>query len=1009
MYVENDIPKYLMYFNLDEYQESEFATIKKIIKHIANNRYYTIDMQIQFNNEIINYEAIRKEVKANNVMLIMGYINDELADDLEYEISTLLDCKSPIRHKSKNDFNTTGYTDEQLSQTYQDTINKSKEIQILNFDYDDNFKILVKEFIPYNLIYLRRENYLAFCNLMIMHVNNLDIFEMLQDFNACEALFKNFPYFIRYLQDLDIEAIVKYYDKDTFKILKNIRSFVRQSDDYNDNIRELFLYKFILQKFGISQFFFDPEEALNQIKEKINKLVENKNEMLIKAFDERVQLFHGNYKIISISDEETKINQAYKHISNNIKQHFEELKGLIRSFKIVDENFVQFNSKFNNQDLINKTLERLVKARIVKSYQEKYGLYKITLESTEHIPFLQGKWFEYYTANMCEEVLTNYQKQKYFVDYSVYQNIIVEINGIRRELDIIIYVNGKVFYIENKVESKNTFKTDIDKYISNTEKMNIEGGNYIVYLEGEERSCEGIKIYSFTNFLPKFKKEVLKIIEEDTKKHDALTKEKELKLQREKEMQKILDREIKALYLRHFVDYTKEEEVITKLNSRYDEEISKLMIPDSKDFFDDLQVEVKALNDKKVQAKFENFEKKYKEEYLEKIKARVNDDIYKRMYKDLQKLGYKDNFTLFYERLLCLNEQYDDFLKMGKRSIVNKAQILCGYGNRTSEYISILTTLITIINQVNKEQYLYYIIAYLKGLDKRYIRSLKATGALIDFMATFIKSRNIDAFDVKRTREQILAEKREKDFFVVLLCNFGKIHLKSFTYSGLENNYIQIFQHLIQCYNIEIFNEELKKDDIGKMLSNFNPLCKFFTEEQYIDVSSYLFLNYKVLQGTCILMKEVDSGKLICKLPRNDVILKLLKQLSESRIISSYKEVKKADACLAKFHSHNEYEWLVKYYWVGVYLRFIYEVKNPFINTMLKVKNKEVLLLMIKELNGKLLVCLGSYFTNFKIAVLRINVQELEQAILSIEERDFMYSILDIREVLDREIGGQNE
>lgn len=1008
--MELDIPKYLLYFNLEgitSYNESEFITIKKIMKNILNSRYYTLDIQIQFNNEIINYESIKKELQSNNIMLLMGHIDEELVEDIIYEVSSIIGTDNPIRRKSYNDFNATGYTDEQLSELYKQIINESQEIKVIEEEYTGNFKILASNFIFFNISYLDQSHYISFCNLLIKNADNLDCFEMLQDLNVCEALFKNFKYLIKYISLLDLDAIIRYYNKDTIKILRSLRTYVKQSEDSNDNIKELLLHKFFLNKFNISKFLYDPEEGFNQIREEIYNIINIRNNELIEEFESHVNLFKDNHDILTVGDDNTKVYKAHKTIAINLKKHFEKLKPLIKSFRSIDDNFLQFNSKLNNQERINITLDRFMKARIIKDYQEKFGLYKITIESSEHIPFLQGKWFEYYTASVCEDIIENYKKQGFFPDYKIYQNVVVNINGYKRELDIIIYLNGKVFYIENKIENRNSIKNDILKYQQNSESMNITSNNcYIVYLEGEDRLNEAIKVCNLQTFISKFKKEALKILEEDKNNYLLKMKEKELKEKQEREINKILEKEMRSLYLSNFVDYEEEEQRINKLIYRFKEESKKIQIPSNEDFFDELNNTINSIKDKILNQKYEEYKAKYKDRYFSNIKKHTEKNIYKDMLADLKNFGYERELSIFYERLLCLNENFEEFFSISNRTLVSKLIILCGYATNTKEYLNIIGAIMLGGFQLGSEASSYLLVSYIDRIKP--LHGLDAIELFSSIIIDYAKQFSLNSNDFKNAKEQFLAARKEKEFLCVLIYEFAIKHLKKYNLKGLVIEETSKFIiNLLQ--NQETFIYKLKDLTYGKSIITLDPIKDFFSEDNFIDLSSYLFLNYRVLKNEFNTIRNSKDNNYIFEGPRNEIIAKFLKLSQSAGIIANYKEIKKADKYIAIFSNDNYYKWLVNYYWVGVYLAFTNESGYDYTNIMI---NNNMRLLFIKEINNKLIVCLSKFINEmYLMNILVTNKTNLNKVLRNLNDSDFIYRVDNIIEEISKilEEEGKNE
>src|SRR5690554_3129036 len=255
--MEKEHPKYLLYFNLRGnviYDEAEFNTIGKLVKNLIDNKYFQLDYKIFFNQEITNYTILKNEL-SDDIMLIMGQIDDELVDSIISDIVTIIGIDDVIRRRSEYDFNDTGYSDEELVMKFADFVKEAEAIEVnLEDDYTQNSN------------YLQQKQYLNFCNYLIKN-ENLDDFSLLKELNVLEALFANFPYFLRYIMSWDLSKLVVYYNKDLIKILRNIRIYVSQSEVDQDNVKELFVYKYILETFfATNKLYYDPEEAFDKVK-----------------------------------------------------------------------------------------------------------------------------------------------------------------------------------------------------------------------------------------------------------------------------------------------------------------------------------------------------------------------------------------------------------------------------------------------------------------------------------------------------------------------------------------------------------------------------------------------------------------------------------------------------------------------------------------------------------------------------------------------------------------------
>lgn len=985
MEVEN--PKYLLYFDLNSYQEHEFPTIRKLVINIMNVRYYFLDIEVKFNQEIIDYDIIKKDL-SDNVMLLIGQIDDNLADDVAYEINSLLGTDRVIRKCNVHNFNSTGYSDEQLIEMYNEYLSKSQNIQYEEEVYDEKFNNLLQDFSFVNIPYLTPVDYLSICNLLIKNSHNLNSFEFLQDNNVCEALFTNFPYFLKYIGSLDLKALVEYYQKDTIKILRYLRQFVNDSDKSNDNIKEILLYKYILSLINIKQFYYDPEEGFNQIREAIDKVIEKRKDEIINAFDQKVKLFKDNYEILSVGDKETRTFKAYQNISIHLKKHFEELKPLLKSFRGIIDSSVKFNSKLNNLERNKKTLDRLVKYRLVKNYTEKYGIYTINIESGEHIPFLQGKWFEYYTASVCEDIIENYRSQGYYPDYGIYQNVMVQINGVKRELDNIIYLNGNVFYIENKIDTKNTYKNDIFKYMENVENMNVTPNNcFLVYLEGEDKPNVRIKICSITSFISRFKKEALKILEEDKVRYLEAKKVQEQADRAALEIAKLIDKEKNSLCLRYHFDEEAEVAKFKKILEKYENEANRLINISKESFFDDLETYIRKLKDESLLDKYYKFKDKYQEQYLKTIK---NEDVDKELLKDMIRSleKFKLAETSFLEGLYCLSDNVGAFFRIDSRSFYLKLKILCAYGNNITHYMDIVSPFLSNSLLITNNDAHYLFIAFLNRLNKKKIvpTNLDELGNLAvtynDNVHTILKN------EIKNSVDNYFISHKEKEFIAVLSYTLTMIHIGHFDLQGLKiDNYIEFLFRMKG--NNEWHQIVLKYYDYGKILEPFAPSKYYFFELVYADAANYIFLNYEKLEEDIKKMIACDEN-LIFTVSRTEQTGKMLKLLEGCEVITGYKEIKKANVFVGIFKNKYMYQWFKGYYWVGVAISFDNFEMHYLVNLELKINNQNIRILNFVPEKKEIKLCLGKFINDkFERTIVKTTKKELPLTLMSLTDKDF--------------------
>src|SRR5690606_25257087 len=158
------------------------------------------------------------------------------------------------------------------------------------------------------------------------------------------------------------------YKSELYKIMRNIRFYVKQvSQVYNDNIKELFIYKFIInKKFNIEGNVYDPEEGLNTLREIIDEAIFERDDDLITEFENKVNLFKNDYQIIAIGDSETKEFKEASRVANIIKRNVIVFDQLLEAFRKAEDTTVMFNSKFNNTEEYRSFLDLLKKSRFIK-------------------------------------------------------------------------------------------------------------------------------------------------------------------------------------------------------------------------------------------------------------------------------------------------------------------------------------------------------------------------------------------------------------------------------------------------------------------------------------------------------------------------------------------------------------------------------------------------------------------------------------------------------------------
>lgn len=995
--MEKEHPKYLLYFNLRGnviYDEAEFNTIGKLVKNLIDNKYFQLDYKIFFNQEITNYKILKNEL-SDDIMLIMGQIDDELVDSIISDIVTIIGIDDVIRRRSEYDFNDTGYSDEELVMKFADFVKEAEAIEVnLEDDYTQNSN------------YLQQKQYLNFCNYLIKN-ENLDDFSLLKELNVLEALFANFPYFLRYIMSWDLSKLVVYYNKDLIKILRNIRIYVSQSEVDQDNVKELFVYKYILETFfATNKLYYDPEEAFDKVKNKLEVLIKQYNQKRIEIFDRKFKLFKGNYQILSIADAKSKTFKEYDKIASNINKHFEKLKPLLKSFRTIENNFVKFNSKKKHPERIKTTLEQFKESGIVKDYQEKFGIYNITLESSEHIPYLQGKWFEYYTARVCSEIIEGFIAEGYKIDFEIMQNVLVQIDNQKRELDIVAYLNGHLFYIENKIDSKNTFSYDIEKYRINTENMNIDSNNcYLVFLEGEDRKDEDIKFYQLKAFRNRFTRKVKKILETDEK----TFKEKKLAIQRaEKEKEAILksiNKTKTTLYLRHHIDYEVEEKRIRRTIQKYDEEIIKITFPNKDKFFEETLIQIEESGNEKLKEAFQSFQDIYETNYHNKLAFNMPDKIFfNRLGDELAKIDDNDILINAREKLYCLAGNIEKFLNLGDFKLEEKLLILCGYGDRHDNYLEVLENLLSLKYIFSLDRSCYLLVHYLNNIGDDILRDSIVINKFIAILEKYLT--NVEALLINKIikiRNSIMQIRKEREFIGVLINTFMVKHFQEFSLYGLVFSNIDTFIYRVST-NQMIYRKSIINSELGKHLLSYNPIKTAYFENKYEEASKILFENSHELKNEIQKMINADE-RMIFEVKKNNFTAKALKVLKECGVIADYQTVKNVDLYIGIFTNFQVFNWFKQYSWIGNYLSNRYDSDPLYTNVDLHYQEDKSKLLLLKKVGRSVTYCLFKFInTELKFACGIVSANSLKQALDALRDDDYNLNIKDITYQCDKRI-----
>lgn len=1005
--MELSTPNYGIYFDLDgiiTYNSEEFNTIKKIINNILSSRYYQLEVTILFNEEIATYDGMKKQL-SNNIMQVIGHIPDELIDDIIDEIKNILAIEKVIRHRSSNSYNNTGYSDDELLAMYNDYIEEALKLEVIECNY--NFGILNKKFEYANFIQIKEAEYLDFIMLLLNNGENLDSFEMLYDFNVINALFKNFPYFIKYLDLIDFNDLIIYYKHDLYKILRNIRLYVKQiSDDYNDNIKELFLYQYILNnKFSNAGSIYDPEEGLNKLLEIFDDEIFYRESELIHTFEDKVKLFKNNYNIIAVGDSETKAFKQSRKVADIIKRNVAIFDQMLDAFRKAENTTVRFNSKFNNTDEYSSFLELLKKARLVKEYTEKYSLFTITLEN-EAVSFVQGKWFEYYTSSVCEDIIQNYIKQGHNPDYGIYQNVVVELDGFRRELDIIVCINDLVYYIENKIERRNTLKSDLDKYRENSEFMNIDPKNcYLVYLNGEDNALDDLRVCSIQTFTTHFKKGVLHNLDHHRQISNIkkIEEQKELKLKEKRN--KSIQREKARLYNLRY-DPVIEERRINKAVQEYNINPSDYNINVKDHFFIETQTEVDGFWDEELKQAFKVFRKKYENEYLKKIKSNApNISFYQKMLNDLIDFD-QDRLKQARSKLYCLTNKDDELINM-KHNPKVLLMILCGYGTKLTGYYNVISTLFDNTILFTNEKLDKLFVYYLNSIDEdKIVKNISGIGfdtsiaIYLDFVKVVTESGKVHLKNPKLKLDE------EYKFINVLIYTFLNRHYDGFNTKGLSMKSTGSFIAKLM-YNLQIRNTNVVQEPLFIEFNKFQ--CKKLSQIslKYYDVASYIYLNYHFFADILAnLSVNIEEG-FIFELPKSDQLLKLLKLLSECEFIKDYKEVKNTDVVVGIFDHEDVYSWFVNYHWVSVYLSINNNADMTYGDVEFNIDEFYFRTYMVKEVNGKYLIVLGHVIDGDEplAKVVLLSIDEIEEEFKSLNNNSFTIKTNEIQSEIDRMIG----
>ena len=989
-------PTYALYFDLNgitSYDESEFNTIKKIIANIINNRYYQLEIEIEFNEEILNYEVMKKRL-SNNIMRISGQISDFLVDDLIEEVKNVLSIDNVIRNRTTSGFNSTGYSDEELMSKYNYYLRQAQLILKKENIEIDRFK---KGFIYDNLGELEEKEFDRFCTLLIENINNIEVFEFLYDLKVVEALFLNFDYFLKFIELIDFKILIIYYNRDLIKILRNIRIYVKQSDDFNDNIKELFIYKYILNnKLSIDGHVYDPEEGFNKIREEIESRINKRNKHLVNSFDEHVNLFKNDYHIISVGDSETKAFKNAKEIADKIKRKVEVIDRLLKAFRMAENTTVHFNCKFNDLELYRDFLDNLKSKRIIDDYKEKYGDFTISIENSDHMAFLQGKWFEYYTASICEEIIINSIKDDDDSEYGIYQNVVVRMNGFVRELDIVVCINDLIYYIENKIERKNTFASDLEKYRVNSQNMNIDNSNcYLVYLNGEDSSIEDVRVLNIKNFINQFKKGVIQNLE----KHKLIKNAKEIEeqkvLKHQQTVNKIIRREKARLQDLSF-KYDIEQKRIDKAITEQDDRIAKVDIPNMVNFFSEAKIEIEEIGELGLIDKFVGFEKKYQKDYLHKISLkRLDRSFFKAMNDDLIRID-NNKLKQSHAKLLCLA---NDWKKAIEYSLPVKTLLLtlCGYGKKINDYYNLILFILKEWIHYTKNDCDAIFIHYLDLIDESVIiRNIDAH----ELVSRIVMYHNVVNETIERgnthVNNPVLARRKELKFMNTFLLYFMKRHFDGFEIRGLSLTDFASFVNTLQNLGFPL-KDNLKQSKIGSTLNKFKPTPLTFMRNEDLDPASYLYSNYHSFSSLIERFRtNVDKGY-VFDIPKSEQNLKLMKLLLGNEIIVDYKDVKNTERIVGVFSNEKTYNWLVDFRWVGIYLPFKFDVDGFYSNIAFENQNIDFRSNLIIELNDNVLFSLGIIINGELLSYIDIcPVKDFESILLNLNETKFDTKITEI-------------
>ncbi len=988
-------PKYLLYFDMYGdiiYQNDEIVTIKKIISNVINSRFYIYDIEIKFNEEIINYNAIKDKL-SNNVLLLITEINDLVVEDLIDEVLYILGKRKVIRLRTTADFNKTGLSDKELIDLYEGYLSKFDYLQSIDYS---KFASLYNNYKIENIPSINAEDKLIFSSLFLDKYKDLNGFSFFDDFSVINCLFNNFEYLLKYFSLIDLNELVIYYQKEAIKYIRQIRFYVSHSEDYNDNIKEIILYNHIIKKFNNNKFIYDPEEGLNLIREEFDRISESRREYLINEINKRFNLFNGDYNIINLSDVDSKIYSSYKYISNYIHKHFGELGPLIKSFKLIDNYIVKYNSKMVNDDIVSKALNKMKEHRIIKDYTVLHGSYTIYLYNGEHIAFLQGKWFEYYTAKICEEAILNYEKQGYYPDYGIYQNLVIKIDGVKRELDIVIYLNDNIFYIENKIDGKRTLKYDIEKYNDNIKHMNVSKNNcYLVSLESEDTLFDSIRVCSVSVFLSKFKKDCLKILEEHKSLLVQKLKEEEIRFKKENEINSLINKNINSLYLENKVESEKEKLRFLKVIDKYENEVKKIEFSDFNSFFEiiakcDIKDEIKK---QKVSIFIEN----YQNEFLNYIENNNIDKILK-MIEEILEID-DPVFNEMAVPLIIFTNNYDALEYLDPQIVLT---LFCSYGIYKPAFAYLTDILIFNSMMPINKPYLYAYISRLKSIDYSCVEEFQSLIISNIFRFNeFIRNNKTQSYI-----NQVLLQNSEFEFTCALIYIFmnkvfGKVYIDGIKFENIPRLIDKLT--LNNQYYIDAVRNELQ--DIVEGLDIYQDY--FSSRKVESSAANYLFLNRKKLIG-CNLFFDVDPNTLTFKIKRSEQSLKLLRLLKEESIIANYKEVKKADVYIAIFVSNEHYLWYSNGNYIGQYLSTRFDVNKYSQNFYVRINNTLYTVMFIKVMDNNVVACLMD-ISNLKCAIFRENKETTNDKIRNLSDNDFKYSIDEIVDICNKLIGGQDE